>query len=350
MIIFEGIDGAGKTTRALATAARLAECGLLTQFERYGVLPLDWDYRRDYLRSIRPYAVCDRFILSEYTYGRVIRGGPDVRLTDRSMAVICRELARVGALTVYVHCDVKTALARRKKNDVFTDAEVLKVYDEYVKEIAPHNPNGYLMLDWTPLEILDTSSDTEHGLETHVKYNVDRVLGRYSDIQTSVGWYRSLGLDGHGFIDNRCQALFVGEQPGDRYVHGLDRAFATGPAGDYLHEMVVRAGLDPRRVHLVNAIQRDGHSTTSRALEWAVGAGVPIVALGNTAADLLSDYHLPFIHADHPSYVKRFFHSALGDTAAWLKKELDTVRAKYAARDTRLVTASSKRRKRDADA
>lgn len=318
MIVFEGVDGTGKSTMALATVQALADRGTLEHYERYGVLPRDWDYCYDYLRSMKPWAVLDRFTLSEDVYGPVVRGGADFRFSARHRAIIAREAYRCGTLVVYLCCSLETSIKRRKRGDEFSNSIIKKAQAAYIDLLCREQYGYTLPRHGSTIMVLDTDKLSRKKL---LGLALTTVLWRHARLQDKVGWYRDLKTDGHGPVDEHCQAVFVGEQQNDG-PRRFNRAFIEGPAAEALHEMVIAAGLDPCQVHLVNAIQPDKTPLSWGALSWANAHGVPIVALGSTAADLLSGYGSKFIRGDHPMFVKRFFNRSIQDAGKWIGGEV----------------------------
>ena len=336
MIIFEGADGVGKSLRAMAVVQRWARRGLLRRFEHYGVLPPTWDYRSGYLRSVQPFAVLDRFILSEEVYGALLRGGPHplFKRGGLSHAVVSRELQRCGAVTCLVRTSprvVMDTVKRRGDKLVRPDAAANAVlrFDAAVganvevlhrtesqREGAFPERSAY---DNTRLCVID--SGEQDG--DHEDWQLEVAATMAEEAETATHWYRELCTDGHGPLDATCQAVVVGEQLGGGGWEAalIPRAFAGGKTSEYLHELLVLAGLDPCRVHMVNAFVR-GTRIPPEALRWAEQLRLPFVALGVTASRLLSDYGIEHIQADHPLYVRRFFYEAQAAVATWLREEL----------------------------
>jgi len=138
MIVFEGCDCAGKTYLAENIALRFLTLGRLTRFEKYGLLPAWWDYKYHYISSCKEYAVLDRFIVSEYVYGRLWRNGPNEKLTCTGLSAIIEHIRTLpSALTVYVRPSYQTVMKRMKQRgekllhprDV---RKVMSMFDEYL--------------------------------------------------------------------------------------------------------------------------------------------------------------------------------------------------------------------------
>jgi thymidylate kinase len=137
MIIFEGADGAGKSTLARIVARRLLDTERLKRFECYGLLPTWWDYCHHYMVSCQRFAVLDRFIVSEFVYGRLWRGGPNVKLTQKNVGDVADRMDAARSLTVYVRPEYDVCLNRLKqRGDPLLDhkdlRDVYKMYDEYL--------------------------------------------------------------------------------------------------------------------------------------------------------------------------------------------------------------------------
>ena len=135
MIVLEGCDCAGKTSLARELMREIG--GKLAHFERYGLLPNWWDYSWMYVNSCRDWAVVDRFIVSEFVYGRLWRNGPNKRLDPGALDVVRHGMAAVDAITVYVRPPIDVVLQRMetrgekllKKTEV---SRVYSMYDEYL--------------------------------------------------------------------------------------------------------------------------------------------------------------------------------------------------------------------------
>jgi len=114
MIVLEGCDCAGKTTIAIELARRMVETGRLRRFEKYGLLPDWWDYHHMYVRSCEEWSIIDRFVVSEYVYGLLWRGGANKELTKR-VKTVSQAMNDVSAVTVYVRPSIWVIEKRLKE-------------------------------------------------------------------------------------------------------------------------------------------------------------------------------------------------------------------------------------------
>lgn len=348
MFIWEGIDGAGKTTRAVKLASALAADGRLTHYERYSVLPWWWDYGSDYARSIHVHAVVDRFTTSELAYGPVLRKEVHPNFTHFKRAVIARELARVGAVTIYMRPPLTVCYANvMKRGDwlIKTDVEATlrKLYLKF-DELILTTPPG--QLPYGPNERIHTTQERTHCDLTRmvliqdlidvsnqtfgVDEDVEAARAAYDVTQSQTRWFDGLKFDGSGPVDGTAEVIIVGEQQNwlaspDRAVK---RAFANGPASAWLHDTFTLAGVDMRAAFVINAKQPNGTETPGHVFDRLaqqsldLGRDVPIVACGRVAQEHLDGCRVPFIAMDHPAYLKRFEHGQQVEQAADLKRDL----------------------------
>lgn len=320
MIIFEGIDGAGKTSRALAVVKLLAERGLLMGFQRYGVLPADWDYLRDYWGSLRRYNVVDRFLWSEHVYGPVARGGVNAALNAQRQATLAREMARIGTLTVLVRCEVEEALSRRKKGDEFTEKVIRAAHKRYAETSVDVEACGTAYADLSRCLVLNTSTRGPNC----VGADALDIVELYGELQFDTAWYDQLKLDGTGPLRHATH-VFVAEQQNTHLGAYANRAMVEGSASEALHLIMESAGIDQRRVHIVNAIQRDGRLLPIEGLNFAIQQRIPIIACGNVAEERLTQLGVSHIKMAHPQYLKRFKPENLIEEATCLRDKLSAL-------------------------
>ena len=65
-----------------------------------------------YVASCKPWSVIDRFIISEFVYGKLWRDGPNIKLMNSNCMLVREAMFKVGALTVYVRPPMETVLRR----------------------------------------------------------------------------------------------------------------------------------------------------------------------------------------------------------------------------------------------
>lgn len=133
MIIIEGTDGVGKTTLAKKLITyRSNKLRMPPVYRHLGFLPGNWDYYYDYVNRMDHHIVQDRFFLSEWVYGRVIRGGTP--LSKEKIRDLFSDLINVGGLTVIVTAESSLLEMRWKDHvdDKFDLSQVLAVNEEFM--------------------------------------------------------------------------------------------------------------------------------------------------------------------------------------------------------------------------
>jgi thymidylate kinase len=139
IVIFEGVDGAGKSTLASAL------CRAFAFSRRHGTLtPLDVDIFQKYCCLFRSssHLVCDRSFPTEPVYGLTFRGVS--RLLDYDLVLLARELRDAGGTIVFVRSELSTLQARlgaRNGDDNWDEAtlrELCRRYEKYINLLRPH--------------------------------------------------------------------------------------------------------------------------------------------------------------------------------------------------------------------
>jgi len=191
MIVLEGCDCAGKTTIARELARRLLASDKLRRFEAFGLMPTWWDYSYMYVASCKPWSVIDRFIISEFVYGKLWRDGPNIKLTNSNCMLVREAMFKVGALTVYVRPPMETVLRRMelRGEKLLKPSDVPMVYalfDRYLSmglhrvRVRVQFPAAYPYLltscsvTQTPVVIVDGED---------LKENVSSILQAYDILQ-----------------------------------------------------------------------------------------------------------------------------------------------------------------------
>ncbi len=134
MLIIEGPDAVGKTTFAQKCVEYMREYqpDLPVIGQAFGMLPAKWDYYADYLPYVTPYAVMDRFVMSEVAYGAVCRNRVGFVTQDRLNRVQA-ELDRVASFTVVITAatddDMRELFlrAKEKRPEEFKVEQVVRV-------------------------------------------------------------------------------------------------------------------------------------------------------------------------------------------------------------------------------
>ena len=184
MIVLEGCDCAGKTTIARELARRLLASDKLRRFEAFGLMPTWWDYSYMYVASCKPWSVIDRFIISEFVYGKLWRDGPNIKLTNSNCMLVRKAMFKVGALTVYVRPPMETVLRRMelRGEKLLKPSDVPMVYALFDKYLSgtPSPWSGCPALltscsvTQTPVVIVDGED---------LKENVSSILQAYDILQ-----------------------------------------------------------------------------------------------------------------------------------------------------------------------
>jgi hypothetical protein len=308
LTIFEGADGAGKSTAARryaeATGARYIHCSA-------------WPHVTDglarlYLEAMLPAllgyqdVVMDRSWLSEQPYGTAYRNG-----SDRVGAVYRRMLERValscGALVV--RCDPGPEVcaanwrARRHSqnrdwerdngvvevNRLFRTAlrtELLVVDYDYTKQVEFHSA-----------EVLETFRAERHLVDV-------LSAGEWGNYGSTVG---PVTLVGESFGEPKQQDCLF-QYP---FV-----SFSRGGCSSWVTEQLEIAGVPERQLRWVNADQL-AHPELHTELPW-----YEVVALGQTAHEALSAAGVKHETVAHPQHAKRFHHGQPYELVTVLKELL----------------------------
>lgn len=283
LTIFEGPDGAGKTTAAKRfaelTGARYVHCGPYPRVD-HGLARL---YAEAMLPAVLGHqdVVLDRSWLSERPYGDAFRHGRD-RLTDVGRRMLERLALRCA--TTMIIC--RPALTTVKRNfqarvgcEMLTNCQQLEqVYRAY--------ENPYAALDMLTF-------DYEHEELSTL-------------MQRLVRWRSNphpLGIASAGNLE--AGTVLVGETFAE--VHEHDplyqwpfASFSRCGCSWWLTEQLAAAHVHEDDLLWVNADQ---------ALSW-LGNDKHVIALGTKAAEALCEAGINHDTVDHPQYWKRFNHHA----------------------------------------
>ena len=299
LTIFEGPDGAGKTTLAKAyaelTGARYVHFGPLPRVVN-GLMRM---YVEAMLPAILGYqsVVFDRSWLSEYPYGTVFRAGQD-RLGPVYVRMLERLALRCGGVVVL--ClppkDVVTENYKRRKRDEYLTSvkQVDRVYDIYKTLLSQSTGVAYLnALPLTRYSYVDyaNSANSLQNTVCDVMAWVDRIRPERHDTS-----HASAGCLGGATV-------LVGEsfaQHGnlDPWYQWPFASFSKAGCSWWLTNELIKAGVAERDLYWINADQPLAHldQTSHR-----------IIALGDVAADRLKHYvQRPFERCHHPEYWSRF--------------------------------------------
>lgn len=292
LIIFEGPDGAGKTTLAKQVAHVIG-----AKYVHFNALPrVTTGLARMYVEAMLPallgyqHVVFDRSWLSEAPYGNAFRDGAD-RLGDISRSMLERIAMRCETTLVLSRPKWETCRANyliRKQRDpraeyLENEQQLRAVYDSY----------SYLN---TGSALPTVMYDYEQGLP------LSAIVGAITSMSTRA---HDLAVSSAGFL--RAPFVLVGDEFAERknqdpWYQAPFVSFTDFGCSGWLTSQLIHAGVRESQLLWVNADQ---------PLEWLKSAkeGVSpklIFALGDNASAALSQASVEHIKAPHPQYWKRF--------------------------------------------
>jgi len=106
----------------------------------------------------------------------------------------------------------------------------------------------------------------------------------------------------------RGKVLFVGDRVNPKSHVADHRPFFSrrdDSTCGFLYRIMERAGLKPKDVHLCNAYTKQGEPLLSPEMV-ALLEPAQVVALGDNAMALLTQWRIPHRHLPHPSWIRRF--------------------------------------------
>lgn len=278
--IFEGPDGSGKTTAAMAyvnkIGGRYVHCGPFPSV-RTGLPRL---YVEVMLPALLGYdhVVMDRSWLSEPIYGRAFRGGQNrVRVPEQRM------LERVAwrCSPVVVNCEVDLATAT-------------KAFKSRLNQ-----------------EMLDTTAQLAevHAAYEDLKTSLNMVSFDYrhdspDDLDASLLMMRPRKARGEAFGNPSAKVLLVGErfsnhQNDDPLLQAPFVSFSSVGCSRWLATLLEAAGIGEDRLMWTNADSLMAFNEESPLPQH-------IIALGTVAHDELSKLNLEHAYFAHPQGWKRF--------------------------------------------
>lgn len=317
LLVYEGVDGAGKTTALDRLAERIgAETRHYGQpkahpLEEY-VLPLD-----AYVPGGGAHLFIDRLHLGELIYGPLYRGasvlgdidGPGHRYVDLY-------LASRGAVLVHVTAPLTVIRARleRRGEDFLQLVHLRDVRASYVAAAAASGRRV------TTRRYLTTNSG--RASDATLIYDAARLEAGVVDAH-AVTKGRWLGV-------SRPDVLLVGEETSPRHLRGQRPAYAApfapyrDSSGWYLFGALTPAVVDACAV--VNAREVD----LPRAYE--VLNEPRVVALGRAADTQLRHHGIAHATVPHPQHVRRFQHACAAEYGALIESVAGTQRMEIAWR------------------
>lgn len=291
LTIFEGPDGAGKTTLIAAWQRRLEGKGQKTRVTAHGtylgVRDLAPVYLEDCVRALSGEAVLmDRSWLSEAVYGPIMRGENRIDVASRRML----ERAALAASAVVVRCLPpfetcrKNYLARKHLEYLPNDHYLRAVYDMFTKQSCDLQS---VIFDYTqePSKIAFTD------------------VVEYTRRDPNPG-------PGVGNFYPGAVTLLVGEQVSEPTASANLPWISHSSSGctAWLSRLLEEWGVLESNLYWVNALTPRG--TATQAGPWLeLLKPKRVVALGTVAAAWCLDNNLAPEVVAHPQFWRRFNHS-----------------------------------------
>ncbi len=279
LTIFEGPDGAGKSTAALLYAAKTN-----AKYVHFDSLPrVSKNLGRMYVEAMLPAllgyqdVVFDRSWLSEMPYGVAFRAGRD-RLTNASRRMLERVALRCGA--VLVKCEpaweiVKANYLSRRKIELLQNEDQLQlVYNLYHDQVSDLST---VMFNYTH-EALDTTA-------------IEKLRPRLHPLElASAGnWEARHVLVGTAFAERKDH------DPWYQFPFG---SFSAEGCSQWFTEQLQLANVSERDLLWINA---DQDLSCLHELKAA-----RVFALGTDAAAKLHEQNITAVLVPHPQAQKRF--------------------------------------------
>ena len=326
MLITEGTDLSGKSTLIsnilIKHAKRLAtndphDFGF--KFHHYSLLPEDWDYFTDYLKTITINGLTDRFVFSELVYGPYFRGAANQRLTQTKLEMIMMELLTQGSVNIYCRPELEVLLERYDKRT--EGDEVLESKSQEGKskaEAGRENLKNILDLfdtqNWRmiPTLVLNNIGDIDDL--------VDQCLDFWEPYRKMALAFKKLNCGGWGSL--APEYVVVGERPNDKAAQ-WQRPFSNPSSqpseypttsGEFVFRLMREGGIKPMQWHVTNVF----HSGQDKSYLFEEIAFLKptkgIIAMGAVAQGQVkeiidsSGWSVPVLNMPHPQYIRRFQH------------------------------------------
>lgn len=288
--IFEGPDGAGKSTLIAAWQRRLeAKHGIAARISAHGpylgLTDIAPHYLRDCVAALRGGQVLmDRSWLSEPIYGPIARGKN--RLTVASRRMLERAALGAGALVVRCLPPFETCrgnyLARKHLEYLPDDSTLKAVWEAYARENV-----------WATFQTLTYDYTRESSKIAFT--DMAEHLRRGKNAGPGVGRFSS-GV-----------TLLVGEQVSEATAAADFPFISDDPTGctAWLSQRLEEWGVPESALYWVNALTARGTATAGGT--WlALLAPKRVIALGAVAQQWCLEHSLPFEAIPHPQYWRRF--------------------------------------------
>lgn len=277
LTIFEGPDGAGKSTAAKAYAAKTGAA-----YVHFSALPrVNQSLGRIYVEAMLPAllgyqdVVLDRSWLSEMPYGMAFREGKD-RLSVASRRMLERLALRCGA--VMVRCDpgwevVRDNFLARKGQEMLDNTDQLRaVYDLYDEQ-------------GTDLPVVELNYTLPE--DRHPAIEAARLPRHPVGLASAGSWSAPTVLVGEGFAERKDQ---------DPWYQWPFASFSNEGCSQWLASQLERADVSEQTLLWVNSDQDLS----------LLPDGTTVVALGGTAARALERAGRAHVTVAHPQWWKRF--------------------------------------------
>ncbi len=273
-IIIEGCDLAGKTTLAKALHWKIRS----KKNDARGRETLDSCMRLD-----TGYAVHDRWWLTEYVYGDVLRGDKICSPLDMWQFKLLGDIK--GAIMIFLNPSSELIENRYywEKEERSLES-ILRIKKEYVNLISKY-----------PVFMPPT----------FVLKNLDEALYNHQYLQERAKLWKSFKIDSWGTLD-RNATLLCGDKFNKNSGSKYPFHFSTNKGcGKYLFRALATTRLLPNAIHIMNLWHKDesqGH------LKEAINFLQPrkIIALGKKVSQELQNYGFEHAIIPHPQYWKRF--------------------------------------------
>lgn len=282
LTIFEGPDGAGKTTAAKEFAAATG-----ARYVHFPALPLvTTGLARMYVEAMLPAllgyqdVVFDRCWLSEVPYGDAFRDGRD-RLGEASRRMLERLALRCGA--VVVHCQpawdtVRANYLSHRHLEMLDNEDQLKaVYKSYLS-LPSNTALSTLWFDYTQGRVCDIDQ-------------VNRMPPHPLEFASVGNWNAKTILVGEKFADHKDQ---------DPLYQWPFASFSGAGCSQWLTEQLASTGLYESNFLWINADQ------DLRKFLYGVSAMDKIIALGRVAGSAVRAAGFACATVEHPNHWKRF--------------------------------------------
>jgi thymidylate kinase len=348
MFIVEGLDYAGKTT-VLDTLQRKVRQQRwdrwyvggkqISELQRWGKLPADFEYCEQYIVAANGAQLCDRFVLSELAYGEVFRGGANAKFDSHARRRVQRELNLLGSVTLLVKCDWESTESRARQRCLSEFDAAMKVRQTFdagtaafqtaLKDLALGRRGGSFLgeYDSSARHCYDYMSKGESTGDAMVKYKaaVDDVLEWYL-LQWKMHLERSSLVmrkcpQGTGYLWPRI--VFVGEN----INHPTSQRPFDGKAGASrtMTELLDMADIGEKEVFFWNAYTYRGNQLASKE-GIALLAPKVVVAMGKEAHEHLVAIGVKHVEFPHPQWIGRFHRGDMMRYAGMLKHIKESTR------------------------